>query len=85
MAELAARPGDFSVKVQVRIGHRQDFRRVRKVANQIQHRAVGRRAGRAKRQTENGTKMVFKLAGDGSFDGLVAGIVDARCHLIGQQ
>src|SRR5438094_9564119 len=29
--------------------------------------------------------MVFKLAGDRSFDGPVAGIVDARRHLVGQQ
>lgn len=44
MAEFPARPGDFSVKVQMRVGHREDFRRFRKVANQIKHRAVAGRA-----------------------------------------
>lgn len=85
VAEFPARPGGFSVKVQVRVGDGQDFRRFREASNQVEHSAVAGHASRAERQAENSAKMVFKLTGDGSFDGPVAGIVDARRHLVGQQ
>ena len=35
MAELAARPGNFPVEVEMRVGDRQDFGGLGKVANQI--------------------------------------------------
>src|SRR5215469_15139392 len=38
-----------------------------------------------KREAEYRAKMILELAGDGSFDGPVAGIMDARRHLIGEQ
>jgi len=38
-----------------------------------------------KREAEYRAKVILELAGDRSFDGPVAGIVDARSHLIGEQ
>ncbi len=39
----------------------------------------------AERETEDGAEMIFKLAGDGSFDAPMAGIVDARSQLVGEE
>src|SRR6267378_3899366 len=39
----------------------------------------------AEREAEDGAEMILKLAGDGAFDGPVAGVVDARGHFIGEK
>ncbi len=42
-------------------------------------------SGAAQRQPENGTQMIFELAGFGALDGPVAGVVDTRCHFVGNE
>src|SRR5260370_20398561 len=42
-------------------------------------------SGGAEREAEDGAKMILELAGDGAFDGPVAGIVDARGHFVGEE
>ena len=37
----------------------------------------------AERHAQDSAEMVFELTGDGTFDGPVAGIVDARGHFVG--
>ena len=85
VAEFAAEAGGFSVEMEVRVGDGEDFGGFREVADKIEHGAVSGRAGRAEREAENGAEMVLELAGDGTFDGPMAGIVDARGHFIGEE
>src|SRR5260370_1203375 len=39
----------------------------------------------AEREAEDGAEVVLELAGDGAFDGPVAGIVGARGHFVGEE
>jgi len=85
MAEFAARAGGLAIEVEVGIRDSEDFGGFREVANQIEHGAVAGEPRGAERETENGAKMVLKLAGDGAFDGPMAGIVDPRGHFVGEE
>src|SRR5205807_8372376 len=69
----------------MRVGDGQNFRGLGKVANQIDHGAMAGGGGRTERKAKHGTEMVFKLARHRAFDGPVAGIVDARRHLVGEE
>ena|SRR5712692_3849352 len=85
VAELAAGPSDFSIEMQMSVRDREDFRGFREVADEIYHRTTAGSPGGAEWQAEDGAKMVFKLAGDRAFDGPVAGVMDARGHLVGEE
>src|SRR6266481_6151736 len=85
VAQFAAGGGGFAVEVEVGIGDGEDFGRFGEVADEIEHGAVAGRAGRAEREAEDGAEMILKLAGDGAFDGPVAGIVDAGGHFVGEK
>src|SRR5262249_51986762 len=54
-------------------------------ADEIDHRAMAARARRAEGQTQYGPQVVLELAGFRTFDGPVAGVVDARRHLVGDE
>src|SRR6266568_690575 len=62
-----------------------DFGGFGEVTDKIEHGAVSCGARGAEREAENGAEMVFELAGDGAFDGPVAGIVDTRSHFVGEK
>ena len=47
--------------------------------------AVAARPGVAERQAEDGAHVILELAGLRAFDRPVAGVVDARRHLVGDQ
>src|SRR6267143_2890218 len=85
VAQFAAGAGGFAVEVEVGVGDGEDFGGFGEVANQIEHGAVAGEPCGAERETEDGAEMIFKLAGDGSFDAPMAGIVDARSHLVGKE
>src|SRR6266852_2022386 len=85
VAQFAAGAGGFAVEVEVGIGDGEDFGRFGEVADEIEHGAVAGRAGRAEREGEDGAEMILKLAGDGAFNGPVAGIVDAGGHFVGEE
>src|SRR5712664_1705680 len=85
VAEFAAGAGGLAVEVEVSVRNGEDFRRFGEVADEIEHGAVAGGARGAEREAEDGAEMVFELAGDGAFDGPVAGIVDARSHFIGEK
>ena len=85
VAQFAAGARGFSVEMEVRVGDGEDFRRIGEFADEIEHRAVAGRSRGAEREAEDGAEMILKLACDGTFDGPVAGIVDARSHFIGEE
>jgi hypothetical protein len=85
VAEFAAGTGRFAIEVEVGVGDGEDFGGVREVANEVEHGAVAGEPGGAKRETEDSAEVILKLAGDGAFDGPVAGIVDARSHFVGEK
>lgn len=85
VAEFAAGTGGFSVEVEVGVRDGEDFGGFGEVADEIEHGAVTGGSGGAEREAEDGAEMVLELAGDGAFDGPVAGIVDARGHFVGEQ
>jgi len=85
MAELTSGTSNLSVEMQMSVRDGEDFRGFREVADEIDHRTVASVRGGAQRQAEDGAKMVFKLAGDGAFDGPVAGVMNAGSHLIGEE
>ena len=85
MAEFAAGAGGFAVEMEVGVGDGEDFGGVGEVADEVEHGAVAGEPCRAEREAEDGPEMVLKLAGDGAFDGPVAGIVDARGHFVGEK
>ena len=85
VAEFAAGAGRFAIEMGVGIRNGEDFGRFGEFADQIQHGTVTKRARRAKREAENGPKMILKLAGHRAFDGPMTGIVDARSHFVGEK
>src|SRR5260370_22699555 len=85
VAEFAAGARGFAVEVEVGVGDGEDFGGFGEVSDQIQHGAVAGWSRGAERKAEHGAKMILELAGDGAFDGPVAGIVDARGHFIGEE
>src|SRR5712664_432482 len=82
MAEFAAGARGFAVEMEVRIGDGENFGGFGEVADEIEHGAVAGGSRGAEREAEDGAEMILKLAGDGAFDGPVAGIVDARSHFV---
>src|SRR6266481_9728898 len=85
VAQFAAGARGFAVEVEVGVGDGEDFGGFGEVADEIEHGAVAGGSRGAEGQAEDGAEMVFELAGDGAFDGPVAGIVDARGHFIGEE
>src|SRR5258708_17339342 len=85
MAEFAAGAGGFTVEMEVGVGDGENFGGFREVADEIEHGAVAGGCGGAEREAEDGAQMILKLAGDGAFDGPVAGIVDARSHFVNEK
>jgi hypothetical protein len=85
VAEFAAGAGGFAIEMEVGVGDGQDFGGFGEVADEIEHGAVASGSRRAEGKAEDGAEMVFELAGDGAFDGPVAGIVDARGHFVGEE
>src|SRR5260370_28663538 len=85
VAEFAAGARGFAVEMEVGVGDGEDFGGFGEVADEIEHGAVAGGSRGAEREAEDGAKMVFELAGDGAFDGPVAGIVDAGSHFIGKK
>src|SRR6266403_52655 len=85
MAEFAAGARGFAVEMEVRIGDGENFGGFGEVADEIEHGAVAGGSRGAEREAEDGAEMILKLAGDGAFDGPVAGIVDARGHFVGEE
>jgi hypothetical protein len=85
VAEFAAGPGRFAVEMEVGVGDSENFGGIGEIADQIEHGAVAGGAGGAEREPQDGAEMVLELAGDGAFDGPVAGIVDARGHFVGEE
>src|SRR5258708_26042375 len=85
MAEFAAGAGGSGVEGEVGVGDGENFGGFREVADEIEHGAVAGGCGGAKREAEDGAEMILKLAGDGAFDGPVAGIVDARSHFVNEK
>src|SRR6266481_153820 len=80
VAEFAAGARGFAVEMEVGVGDGEDLGRFGEVADEIEHGAVAGGSRGAEGQAEDGAEMVFELAGDGAFDGPVAGIVNARSH-----
>jgi hypothetical protein len=85
MAEFAAGAGGLAIEVEVGVGDGEDFSGLWEVSDQIEHGAVAGEPRGAERKAERGAKMVLKLAGDGAFDGPMAGIVDPRGHFVGEE
>jgi len=85
VAEFAAGTGGLAVEMEMGVGDSEDFGGFGEVTDKIEHGAVSCGARGAEREAENGAEMVFELAGDGAFDGPVAGIVDTRSHFVGEK
>ncbi len=85
VAKFAAGARRFPVEVEVGVGDGEDFGGIGEVADEVEHGAVAGRSCGAKGETEDGAEMILELAGDGAFDGPMAGIVDARCHFVGEE
>jgi hypothetical protein len=85
VAEFAAGAGGFAVKMEVRVGDGEDFGGFGEVADEIEHGAMASGSRGTEREAEDSAEMVLELAGDGTFDGPVAGVVDARSHFIGEE
>src|SRR6516225_5992087 len=85
MSHLAPGPWRLPVEVKVRAGRVEDARRIRPAADQVDHAGDTERRRRAQRGAGYGTHVVLKLARLGTLDRPVAGVVDARCQLVGEQ
>src|SRR5882672_10065272 len=85
VAEFAAGAGGFAVEMEVGVGDGEDFGGFGEFADEIEHGGMAGESRGAEGHAENGAEMIFELAGDGAFDGPVAGIVDARGHFVGEQ
>src|ERR1700682_4362250 len=85
MTQFAPGAGRFAIEMEVSVRHEENFGGFRQLPDQIQHGAIAQRSSRTKRQAEHGTQMIFKLAGGASFDGPMAGIVNARSHFVGHE
>src|SRR5260370_39542633 len=85
VAKVAAGARSFSVEVEVGVGDGEEFGGFGEVADEVEHGAVAGRSCGAEGETEDGAEMILELAGDGTLDGPVAGIVDARGHFVGEE
>lgn len=87
MAHLATRaPLGLAIQMDQRIGTPQPVGNGKDiVADQVLQHAVGVPLAIAERQAGNGAYMLFELADDAGGLRPVAGIVDARGHLVGDQ
>src|SRR5258707_7226925 len=85
MAEFAAGARGFAVEMEVRIGDGENFGGFGEVADEIEHGAVAGGSRGAEREAEDGAEMVLELAGDGAFDGPVAGIVNTWSQFVGKE
>ena len=83
VAEFAAGARGLAVEMEMGVGDGEDFGGIGEIADEVEHGAVAGGCGGAEREAEDGAKMVFELAGDGAFNGPVAGIVDAGGHFVG--
>ena len=83
VAEFAAGAGRFAVEMKVGVGDGEDFGGFGEFADEIEHGGMAGESGGAEGHAEDGAKVILELAGDGAFDGPMAGIVDARGHFIG--
>src|SRR5579859_4736885 len=85
MAEFAAGTWRLAVEVQVGARYGEHGGRIGKYANQIAHRGITTRLGGAERQADHGAQVVLELTRLGALDGPMAGVMDARRDLIGDQ
>ena len=85
VAEFAAGAGGLAVKMEVGVGDGEDLRGFGEVTDEIEHGTVTGRSCGTEREAKDGTKMIFELAGDRSFDGPMAGVVDAWGHFVGEE
>jgi hypothetical protein len=85
VAEFAARAWGLSIEVKMGVGNGEDFGGFGEIADEIDHGGIAGGARGAEGKAEDGAEMILKLAGDGAFDGPVAGIVDARGHFVGEE
>src|SRR6266850_1708925 len=85
VAEFAAGAGGLAVEMEVGVGDGEDFGGFGEFADEIEHGGMAGESRGAEGHAKDGAEMIFELAGDGAFDGPVAGIVDARGHFIGEQ
>jgi hypothetical protein len=85
VAELAAGARGFAIEMKMRVGDGEDFGGFGKIADEIEHRAVAGGSSGAEGKAEDGAEMIFELAGNGAFDGPVAGIVNAGRHFVGEK
>src|SRR6266404_3366081 len=85
MAELAAGAGGFAVEMEMSVRDGEDFGGFGEFADEIKHGGMAGESRGAEGEAEDRAEMIFELAGNGAFDGPVAGIVDARGHFVGEQ
>ena len=85
MAELAAGPGLFAVKVQMSAGEAQGFFNWGNPADQVEHHTDPGGVGWSQRQTQDPPQVVFKLAGAGTFDGPMSRVVHPGSDFVGDQ
>src|ERR1700682_4727544 len=85
MTDFAACADRLAIEMEMRIRNRENFCGLWDFSDQVEHGAEPLSSRGAERQPHDRAEMVFELTGYSAFDGPVAGIVDARRHLVGQQ
>src|SRR6266850_1246004 len=85
VAEFAAGAGELAVEMEVGVGDGEDFGGFGEFADEIEHGGMAGESRGAEGHAKDGAEMIFELAGDGAFDGPVAGIVNARSHFVGEE
>ena len=85
MAELAPGAQRLAVQVQISARNGQHRRRVGQRTDQVDHRSVAEWCGGAERQPQHRPQVVRELAGLGALDRPMAGVVDARGQLVGDE
>ena len=79
----------FTIEVKLDIRYGASRRPVRfallpQITQQVDHRRRSHQRGRAQGQAANSAQLLFKLAGDGPFNGQVAGVVGTGRQFIDQ-
>src|SRR5271169_1040478 len=85
VTEFAAGARRLAVEMEVSVWNGQNFGRGGSFADQIQHGGVAESSCGTEGEAAASPEVIFKLAGDRAFDGPVAGIVNARSHLVGEE